>query len=287
MSSAPEAGLFALLAEANARPEAFSRYTARDLWTDEHTSERMLAFHLDGSRDISSRKTGFIDRSVDWMATRFGIGPATRVADFGCGPGLYAIRLARRGARVTGIDFSARSLDYARQAARAEGLDIAYVQQDYLGFESADRFDLACLIMCDFCALGPAQRRGLLARFRSLLAPGGRLLLDVYSLRAFAQREEQATYAPNLLDGFWSPRPYYGFLNTFCYDAEKVVLDRYTIVEPDRVRTVYNWLQYFDLPALEGELAANGWRVEEALGDVAGSALDPDAPEFAVVAAPA
>ncbi|MEW5774120.1 MAG: methyltransferase domain-containing protein [Thermodesulfobacteriota bacterium] len=287
MPHAPEAGLFALLEEANARPEPFSRYTARDLWTDEHTSAQMLAFHLDGSRDISSRKTAFIDRSADWMASRFGIGPATRVADFGCGPGLYTIRLARRGARVTGIDFSERSLAHARQAAQAEGLDIAYVHQDYMEFESPERFDLLCLIMCDFCALGPVQRQGLLTTFRSLIAPGGRLLLDVYSLRAFALREEHAAYAPNLLNGFWSPRPYYGFLNIFCYNADKVVLDKYTIVEPDRVRTVYNWLQHFDLPALEGELAASGWRVEEALGDVAGAEFDPEAPEFAVVAVPA
>ena len=39
------------------------------------------------------------------------------IADFGCGPGLYAQRLARAGLNVTGIDFSANSLQYAREVA--------------------------------------------------------------------------------------------------------------------------------------------------------------------------
>ena len=55
------------LKEINNRPAPFGHYTAADLWTDEHTSSKMLAFHLNGSIDVSSRKTGFIDQSVAWM----------------------------------------------------------------------------------------------------------------------------------------------------------------------------------------------------------------------------
>ena len=81
------------------RPAPFSRYTAEALWTDDHTSARMLAFHLDATGDIASRNAAFIDRSVAWIVSRFAVGPHTAIADFGCGPGLYAQRLARHGAR--------------------------------------------------------------------------------------------------------------------------------------------------------------------------------------------
>jgi len=47
------------------------------------------------------------------------------------------------------------------------------------------------------------------------MEPGGSVLLDVYSLTAFEQREETAMVEANLLNGFWSPNKYYGFLNTF------------------------------------------------------------------------
>jgi transcriptional regulator with XRE-family HTH domain len=70
------------------------------------------------------------------------------------------------------------------------------------------------MIMCDFCALIPVQRTAILTKFRGMLAPGASVLLDVYSLTAFRQREETATYAPGLFDGFWVAGRCYGFLNT-------------------------------------------------------------------------
>ena len=101
--------MFAELEKINARPEPFEFYTADELWTDEHTSEQMLAYHLNDDIDLSSRNTEFIERSVEWIASRFDIGTGTKIADFGCGPGLYTARLAEKQAEVTGIDFSKRS----------------------------------------------------------------------------------------------------------------------------------------------------------------------------------
>lgn len=276
--------MFDQLDKINQRPAPFEVYTAAELWTDAHTSRRMLDFHLDGEVDVASRRTAFLDRSVAWIAATFGVGPGTRIADFGCGPGLYATRLARLGAAVTGIDFSPRSIAHARDVAAREGVVINYVQGNYLDFATDDRFDLVLMIMCDFCTLSPAQRQGLLGTFRKILKPGGAVLLDVYSLAAFARREEAATYAQNQLDGFWSPHHYYGFLNTFKYEEEQVVLDKYTIVEPDRTRQVYNWFQYFSPASLERECAAAGLTVRELLADVAGTPYTDTADEFAVVA---
>jgi SAM-dependent methyltransferase len=276
--------MFEEMEKINERPEPFQFYTASDLWTDEHTSRMMLSFHLDEAIDVSSRNAAFIRRSVEWIASRFDVGRDTGIADFGCGPGLYAAPLARLGARVTGIDFSGRSIAYARDVAARERLNISYVQQDYLEFETADRFDLVLMIMCDFCALGPAQRRTILGKFHGILKPGGAVLLDVYSLSAFGQREEVATYEIDQLGGFWSPNRYYGFLNTFKYDEEKVALDKYTIVEPGRTRTVYNWLQYFSPEDLENEFVKAGFSVEGLFSDVAGTPYDRNSSEFAVIA---
>ena len=276
--------MFEELQKINTRPEPFEFYTVDDLWTDEHTSEQMLSYHLNGNVDLSSRNTDFIVRSVDWIATRFNIGPGTRIADFGCGPGLYTTKLAQKQAEVTGIDFSRRSIRHAQDVAAGKGLPIRYVLQNYLEFETDDRFHLILMIMCDFCALSPNRRKKMLSKFHTLLKPGGAVLLDVYSLTAFARREETATYEVNLLDGFWSPNKYYGYLNTFKYDEEKIVLDKYTVIEESRTRTVYNWLQYFALEALEREFVACGFELEKLFSDVAGSPFNPENTEIAVVA---
>ena len=278
--------MFDALEEINKRPRPFEFYTAKDLWTDEYTSTKMLAYHLNEEVDMSSRNTKFIDRSVEWIASRFDIVEGTRIADFGCGPGLYATRLAKKGARVMGIDFSKRSVEYAKAVADREQLNIDYVNQNYLDSEIEDRFDLIIMIMCDFCALSPAQRRRILSKFQKILRPGGSVLLDVYSLSAFEQRQEAATYAANLLDHFWSSSEYFGFLNTFKYEDEKVVLDKYTIVEPEKIWVVYNWLQYFSSDELENEFCNAGLSVDEYYSDVSGTVYDSESSEFAVIATP-
>ncbi|OPY67635.1 MAG: Ubiquinone biosynthesis O-methyltransferase [Syntrophorhabdus sp. PtaU1.Bin002] len=276
--------MFEQLEEINTPPEPFEFYTAGDLWTDEHTSKQMLKFHLDGETDASSRNAAFIEHSVDWITSRFNVGGGKKVADFGCGPGLYTVRLARRHAEVTGIDFSKRSIQYAREVAAREGLSIQYINRNYLDFDTNNRFHLIMMIMCDFCALSPGQRRTMLANFHMLLEPGGSVLLDVYSLTAFGEREEKAVFEADLLNGFWSPNKYYGFLNTFKYEKEKVVLDKYTLIEAGRTRTIYNWFQHFSPEDLEIEFEQCGFAVEDFYSDVAGTPFTPVSKEFAVVA---
>jgi len=275
--------MFEELEKMNTRPKPFEFNTASDLWTDEYTSKQMLSFHLNEKVDISSRNAAFIERSVEWIASYFNIGAGTKIADFGCGPGLYTTRLAKKQADVTGIDFSERSIEYAEGISEKKGLSIRYIHQNYLDFETDDRFHLILIIMCDFCALSPAQRKKILTKFHTLLEPDGYVLLDVYSLNAFEEREEIARYETNILDGFWSPNKYYGFLNTFKYDMEKVILDKYTLIEADRNRTIYNWLQYFSPEALEKEFVDCGLIIEKVYSDVAGSPFDPKNNEFAVV----
>lgn len=276
--------MFDELEQINKRPEPFEFYTASDLWTDEHTSSQMLAYHLNKEIDVSSRNEKFIDKSVNWIISRFKITTGTKIADFGCGPGLYTTRLAHKGADVTGIDFSGRSIQYAKDTAAREGLNTRYVNQNYLEFETDMRFDLIIMIMCDFCALSPDQRKTLLWKFRTLLNPGGAVLLDVYSMKAFEERSETSIYEINWLDNFWSPDKYYCFLNTFKYEREKVILDKYTIIEADRTRNVYNWLQHYNPEDLEKEFMECSLKVEEFYSDVAGSPFSPETTEFAVVA---
>lgn len=275
--------IFPILESVTDRPGLFATYTAKDLWTDDHTSRRMLDCHLDGEVDISSRRTEFIEESVAWLAAHFALREGSRIIDFGCGPGLYTSRFARLGADVCGVDFSPRSIAYARQRAPEIDDRTAYVEADYLEYEPDGAFDLITMIMCDYCALAPEQRSAMLAKFRGLLSAAGRIVLDVYSLRAFEAKQEASAFGKNLMNGFWSAEPYYGFLTSFKYDDAKVSLDKYTLVERDRIREVHNWLQYFSPESLQCEVRAAGLEVEVLFGDVAGHPHDAGGAEFAVV----
>ncbi|MBK8945770.1 MAG: class I SAM-dependent methyltransferase [Ignavibacteriae bacterium] len=276
--------MFSELEKINLRPKPFEFYTADELWTDEHTSKKMLEFHLNEDINVSSRNLNFIVHSVNWITSSFVINSHFSICDFGCGPGLYTTLFAEKGAKVTGIDFSKRSIEYAKKVAEEKCFEIDYVNQNYLLYETDKRFDLITMIMCDYCALSPDQREIMLQKFFKILKPEGSILLDVYTLELFKKRLEQTVYGINLLNGFWSSEKYYGFLNTFKYEEEKVILDKFTIIEKNRNRNIYNWLQYFNIESISKEFERNKLIIENLYSDVAGSTYDLKSDEIAIVA---
>jgi hypothetical protein len=63
-----------------------------------------------------------------------------------------------------------------------------------------------------------------------------------------------------------------------------VVLDKYVLIEAERVRTIYNWFQSFSPESLEKEFVEFGFTVEGFYSDVAGSPHNPESKEFAIIA---
>lgn len=278
--------MYSFLKEQTTRPPVFSAYTAKELWTDPHLAEQMLAYHLDPDLDVASRNHRFIERSVSWLNRSFELSSGKQVLDLGCGPGLYSNRLAAVGANVTAVDFSGPSLEHARSIARRESLDVEFLRADYLDLEAPGTFDLVILIYCDFCALSPSQRQTLLSFSEKCLVPGGRLVFDVFSMAHFDELEEEAHYQPEPGGGFWSSDPYYLFSTRFKYRNEGVYLDRHAIVEEARCREIFNWIQCYEPEGLAREMGKNGWEVMEILGTVAGDGYDPDRPEFGAIVRP-
>ena len=66
---------------------------------------------------------------LEYIARRVPLA-GSRVLDVGCGGGLLAEGMARRGAAVTGIDLAEQNLRIARQHAQSGGLTIEYACRD-------------------------------------------------------------------------------------------------------------------------------------------------------------
>jgi hypothetical protein len=56
------------------------------------------------------------------------------------------------------------------------------------------------------------------------------------------------------------------------------------VVELNRTRTIYNWLQHVNREAIKDEFLKSGLDISAFYADVAGCTFDPQADEFAVAA---
>lgn len=273
------------LAEFVRRPEPFSRYTTDRLWTDPHVARSMLAFHLDESHDLASRSGATIDGFVGWLDAHLGLS-GKRVLDLGCGPGLYTTRMARRGALVTGLDFSAVSLNHARSAAVASGHAIEYLQADYHRDPLPGPVDVVTLIYGDYNPMSPDLRRRFLGKVREVLAPGGAFVFDVFSRGQFDQFSGGLEFGHRFMHGFWAEGDYFGFKVSHRFDDQAISLDRYRICRPDQEYEIFNWIQYFDPAELAAELAESGFAFDAPLNIVSGAPWQPGPSPFAVIARP-
>jgi SAM-dependent methyltransferase len=94
-----------------------------------------------------------------------------------CHIGFDTISLARRGARVTGVDFSPAALAKAAAIAGRCGVEIDWVQADStaIGPSLAGRFDLAFATIGVLCWI--ADIDAWMRSVHATLRPGGRLIL--------------------------------------------------------------------------------------------------------------
>lgn len=267
-------------------PPPFGETTVRELWTDPYISKQMLHFHLDEAVNVASRKKSFIDRSVRWILEEFSLKAGQAVIDFGCGPGLYTLPMACHGLEVTGIDFSSRSLDYARKRADEEGCKVEYHLCDYLEYHPPKKFDAALLIMGDYCAMSFEQRLRFLRMVKAALKPGGFFLFDLFSLSRFSRLREEEAFRYSSGEGFWSEHPYYEYFRRVLYREQGIVLEEYEIIERKKSRVIYNWLEHFSPEKLKRELAMVSLLPVHFWGSVAGDPYRASEDEFAVMAVP-
>ena len=251
-------------------------------WNDEHISKHMLAAHLNPDFDGASRKLCFIDQSVKWISEIIPFYDYPRLLDIGCGPGLYAERFCKTGYKVTGIDFSKRSIEYAKNSANKQGLDITYVYQDYLKMDYSNVFDLATFIYCDYGALSTENRAIILRKIHHSLKVGGKLVLDVFSMVKYDDFEEMKTWNIHENGGFWSAKKYLSLKAQYKY-SDNVTLEQTAVITDSDIKEYCIWNFCFTLETLMREANEAGFHNFTAFSDVTGKVYTENNPTIAVV----
>ncbi|WP_151483991.1 class I SAM-dependent methyltransferase [Streptomyces albicerus] len=126
------------------------------------------------------------------IAGRFPVGQRLRVLDVGMGQGTQALRLARAGHQVTGVEQDAKMLAVAREALAAEPEGIRgrmrLVESD--GRDTGVHFLPGSfdVVLCHGVLMYVEEPDPLLAGLARMLAPGGLLSLLVRNADALAMR---------------------------------------------------------------------------------------------------
>lgn len=255
------------------RPKLYEESTAK-FWDDEHISKRMLKAHLDPALEAASRRHSFIDSSVGWISRLAPCKDYKKLLDLGCGPGLYAERLAEKGYLLTAIDFSQRSIEYAKQKAEEKGYNIEYIYQDYLDIGYRDEFDLITLIYCDFGVLSHVQREMLSKKIYEALKSGGKFIFDVFTPKNYEGKTENNTWYLNEGGGFWAPDAHICIEAHYIYE-ENIRLNQYVIIDKEGKINAYRiWDHYYTKDTIAEELKKVGFKNIQVFSDVTGNSYD-------------
>lgn len=263
------------------RPEIFTTGTAK-FWDDDHISGQMLKMHLNPDIEAASKTAATIAAEAAFIAETTGMGSGKTVLDLGCGPGLYVKKFAATGANITGIDLSARSINYANETIKPQYENANFIKMNYLNLDFRAAFDIATLIFYDFGALSTMEQERLLSRVHGALKDNGVFIFDVLSSN---WRSPLATSIAVHEGGFWSPEPYIEILTTFTYDNPRTEGRQYTILSEDGDTKVFRlYFRLFTREEIIGLLARHNFTVENVYNNLHGDPLSPDTETYGIIA---
>lgn len=265
------------------KPELYARsYGA--FWDDEHISKKMLECHLDPEADAASRNHYFIEQSAEWIQKIAPPSVYRKALDLGCGPGLYAERLFDRGYSVTGIDFSKRSINYAKERADYKGQAIDYIYKNYLEIDYQEIFDLVLFIYCDYAVLIEEERKALLKKIYQAMKKGGEFIFDVHTPRQYADHQDRNVWYLCEGEGFWKAKTHMCLESHYRYN-NNIQLAQYVVMTEDGQTDVIRlWDHCFTKEMIMEEIMSVGFRKCEIYADVTGKPYDDLSKTLTVVA---
>jgi SAM-dependent methyltransferase len=203
-------------------------------WDDPDFSRRMLKEHLSQDHDAASRRFPRIDGQVAWIHKEVLHEKPSRVLDLGCGPGLYASRLAKLGHACAGIDFSPASIEYARSTASNEKLNCTYFQGDIRRSGFGSNYDLVMFIYGELNVFRIEDAALILGKACLSLAPGGTLLLEVHTYDTVLRMGGEAASWYSSQEGLFSDQPHLVLTDNLWHKKQQAAVNRYYVIDADK-----------------------------------------------------
>ncbi|MDP8222484.1 MAG: class I SAM-dependent methyltransferase [Candidatus Lernaella stagnicola] len=243
-------------------------------WDDPEISRRTLALHLNPEHDQASRQPDQVEAETAFLDGLFTdtLSQPARICDLTCGPGLYAMRFAQMGHKVTGVDFAPAAIEHARAEAAKRKLAIDFVLEDARRVDFAPQsFDAVYVLYAQANAFPEDDFRRLLSRIRSWIAPGGVLVLDLAS-RWQLMEDIGRSWMVCERSIFCDSRHLWLEEKRFFRTRNTQVHRVFTLdLKTERLTECSIWHRAYEPPEIENILRECGWRLESLFGDLLGN----------------
>lgn len=231
-------------------------------WFDDDDFWRLLYPMMFAEPRFASAETN-LDKILALAAAK-----GKSVLDLACGPGRFAVPLARRGFAVTAVDRTPYLLSKARARARKAGVDIEWVRKDMRDFIRPEAFDL---MLCMFTSFGYFDEKEedvhVLENVFASLRPGGVGLIETMGKEILAR-----IFLPTSSEEM--PGGGVMFERREIRDNWTRVYNEWTILRNDQTRTFKFHHTIYSAEELREKLQRVGFVDVKLYGDLEGAAYD-------------
>lgn len=240
---------------------------AKEWWQNYFGQDYIETYQQAGYFDLTKKQTNFLVKKVFPRSTK-------TVLDLCCGHGRHAIELAKKGYKVTGIDYSAYAIDMAKREAKRQKLDIKFIRGDARQIKYANQFDV---VINMFTAFGYGSRtddQKILKNVARALKPKGVFFIDLMN-PIWLWRNYKPAY--RLVSGKYkvSAKRQFDFL-------DNTISETRTIIERGKKKTYHTKNRLYTLAELTEVLKQQSLVVTDAWGKFDGGSYDWDAKRLLV-----
>jgi ubiquinone/menaquinone biosynthesis C-methylase UbiE len=205
------------------------------------------------------------DRLIAFIVHVLDLRPGERLLDLACGSGVHALRLARRGLDVVGLDIAPSLVCHCTEQAAAEGLgNVTFVEGDMRALAYREAFDALLVLSTSFGFFDDGTNQQVLGSIARALKPGGRVLLQLLDPITCIERQRQRYYEEERPEGVYYTETWFDPA-TFVSHSEFRFTDRDGVThlwdERERIRV-------YTLPELCGMFDRAGLEMCAAYGDL-------------------
>ncbi len=241
-------------AAASVAPHETAKKRVRTWWEE--------LFNDDFVRTMAKITDKQISREANFIEESLGVAKGSALLDLGCGTGLHAIELTKRGYQVVGFDLSLPMLARAADEAQERNQKINFVQGDMRDLPFEEMFDGVYSWNTSFGYFDEEKNGQVVTKVHRALKKGGQFLLDVVN------RDYIIKQSPSLA---W-------FEGDGCICMDEMQIDfitsrmrikRTMMMDDGRSREIEYSMRIYSLHELGKLLHEHGFRVAEVSGRMA------------------